>query len=87
MGKHRHFEMTLDEIIKERMNRALGSTGRTFVWNPRSRRNKSRKIRSTRLTFGGNVELTFFHPLPGKTSKLFTIVPTLDCMEDHCIID
>jgi len=79
--------MTLNEIIKDRMNEAMDSKGRTFVWNPRSKFNIRRKIRNTRLTFGGNVELSFFHPIEGRTSKLFTIEPTLDCLDNFCIID
>ncbi len=79
--------MTLNEIIKDRMNEAMDSAGRTFVWNPRSKFNIRRKIRNTRLTFGGNVELSFFHPIEGRTSKLFTIEPTLDCLDNFCIID
>ena len=84
---HKIFTMTTEEIIKDRMNRALTSKGRTFVWNPTSKFNIKRKIKDVRLTFGGNVELTFFHPLRGRTSNLFTIEPTLSCMEEHCIID
>ena len=84
---HRIFRMTTEEIIKERMNKAMSSKGKTFVWNPRSKFHVKRKIKDVRLTFGGNVELTFFHPLRGRTSKLFTIEPTLSCMEDHCIVD
>tara|TARA_Y100000034_G_scaffold62263_1_gene75545 strand:- start:374 stop:613 length:240 start_codon:yes stop_codon:yes gene_type:complete len=79
--------MTFEEIIKDRMNEAIDSKGRTFVWNPRSKFNIRRKIRNTRLTFGGNVELSFFHPIEGRTSKLFTIEPTLDCLDNFCIID
>ena len=79
--------MTLNEIINNRMNGAMTSRGKTFVWNPRSKFNIRRKIRNTRLTFGGNVELSFFHPIEGRTSKLFTIEPTLDCLDNFCIID
>ena len=79
--------MTFEEIVKDRMNEAIDSKGRTFVWNPRSKFNIRRKIRNTRLTFGGNVELSFFHPIEGRTSKLFTIEPTLDCLDNFCIID
>ena len=79
--------MTLNEIIKDRMNEAMDSKGRTFVWNPRSKFNIRRKIRNTRLTFGGNVELSFFHPIEGRTSKLFTIEPTLNCLDNFSIID
>jgi hypothetical protein len=39
------------------------------------------------LTFGDNVELTFFHPLPSKTSKLFTVKPTVDCLESFSVVD
>jgi len=84
---HRHFRMTTEEIIKERMNRAMSSKGKTFFWNPRSKFHVKRKIKDVRLTFGGNVELTFFRPLPSKTSRLFTIEPTLDCMDGFCIAD
>ena len=79
--------MTFEEIVKDRMNEAIDSKGRTFVWNPRSKFNIRRKIRNTRLTFGGNVELSFFHPIEGRTSKLFTIEPTLDCLDNFSIID
>ena len=79
--------MTTEEIINNRMNRAMTSRGKTFIWNPRSKFNVKRKIKNVRLTFGDNIELTFFHPLPSKTSKLFTIEPTLDCMDDFCIVD
>ena len=79
--------MTTAEIIRNRMNRAMSSKGSTFVWNPTSKFNVRRKIKNVRLTFGDNIELTFFHPLPSKTSKLFTIEPTLDCMDDFCIVD
>ena len=79
--------MTTAEIIRNRMNRAMSSKGSTFVWNPTSKFNVRRKIKDVRLTFGGNVELTFFAPLPSKTSRLFTIKPTFECMEDFCIVD
>tara|TARA_Y100000310_G_scaffold263349_1_gene273529 strand:- start:540 stop:779 length:240 start_codon:yes stop_codon:yes gene_type:complete len=79
--------MTFEEIVKDRMNEAIDSKGRTFVWNPRSKFNIRRKIRNTRLTFGGNVELSFFHPIEGRTSKLFTIEPTLNCLDNFSIID
>ena len=79
--------MTTEEIIKERMNKAMTSKGRTFIWNPTSKFHVKRKIKDARLTFGGNVELTFFHPLPSKTSRLFTIKPTFECMEDFCIVE
>ncbi len=79
--------MTFEEIVKDRMNEAMDSKGRTFVWNPRSKFNIRRKIRNTRLTFGGNVELSFFHPIEGRTSKLFTIEPTLNCLDNFSIID
>ena len=78
---------TLEERIKHGMNVAMTSKDRTFVWNPRSKFNVKRKIKDARLTLGGNIELTFFHPLPSKTSRLFTIEPTLDCMDGHCITD
>ena len=84
---HRVFRKTTEEIIKERMHKSMNSKGRTFIWNPTSNINVKRKIKDARLTFGGNVELTFFHPLPSKTSRLFTIEPTLDCMDGHCITD
>ena len=79
--------MTTAEIIRNRMNRAMSSKGSTFVWNPISKFNVRRKIKDVRLTFGGNIELTFFHPLPSKTSRLFTIEPTLRCMESFCIMN
>ena len=79
--------MTTEEIINNRMNRAMTSRGKTFILNPRSKFHVKRKIKNVRLTFGDNIELTFFHPLPSKTSKLFTIEPTLDCMDDFCIVD
>jgi hypothetical protein len=79
--------MTTAEIIRNRMNRAMSSKGSTFVWNPTSKFNVRRKIKDVRLTFGGNIELTFFHPLPSKTSRLFTIEPTLRCMESFCIMN
>ena len=79
--------MTTAKIIRNRMNRAMSSKGSTFVWNPTSKFNVRRKIKDVRLTFGGNIELTFFHPLPSKRSRLFTIVPTWECMEDFCIAD
>ena len=84
---HRIFSMSTEEIIRNRMNRAMSSKGKTFIWNPRSKFNVKRKIKDVRLTFGNNVELTFFHPLPSKTSRLFTIKPTFECMEDFCIVD
>ena len=77
----------VEMVIAERMNRAMSSKGKTFIWNPRSKFNVKRKIKDVRLTFGNNVELTFFHPLPSKTSRLFTIKPTFECMEDFCIVD
>ena len=79
--------MTTAEIIRNIMNRAMSSKGSTFVWNPTSKFNVRRKIKDVRLTFGGNIELTFFHPLPSKTSRLFTIEPTLRCMESYCIMN
>ena len=77
----------VEMVIAERMNRAMASEGKTFVLNPRSKFNVKRKIKNVRLTFGGNIELTFFAPLPSKTSRLFTIEPTLDCMDSFCIAD
>jgi len=77
----------INRIIWERMNKAMASQGRTFVWNPRSKYHVKRKIRKVRVTYGGNVELTFWTPLKGRLSKLFTIEPTIDCMEDFSIID
>jgi len=74
-------------LIKEIMNMILSSKGRTFVWNPRSKFQVRRKIKDVRLTFGDNVELTFFHPLPSKTSKLFTVKPTVDCLESFSVVD
>jgi len=74
-------------LIKEIMNSLLTSKGRTFVWNPRSKFQVRRKIKDVRLTFGDNVELTFFHPLPSKTSKLFTVKPTVDCLESFSVVD
>ena len=74
-------------LIKEIMNMLLTSRGRTFVWNPRSKFQVRRKIKDVRLTFGDNVELTFFHPLPSKTSKLFTVKPTVDCLESFSVVD
>ena len=79
--------LTTEQIISKRMNKAMASEGRTFVWNPTSKFHVKRKIRKVRLTLGGNIELTFFHPLKGRLSKLFTIEPTIDCMEDFCIVD
>ena len=79
--------MTFKEIVKDRMNSALRSEGRTFVWNPRSKFNVRRKIKGVRLTFGGNVELSFFHPIEGRTSRLFTVTPSLDCLESFSIVD
>ena len=75
------------KLIKNVMNSLMTSKGRTFVWNPRSKFNVRRKIKDVRLTFGGNVELTFFAPLPSKTSRLFTIEPTMDCMDSFCIMN
>ena len=77
----------VEMVIAERMNRAMAAEGKTFVLNPRSKFNVKRKIKNVRLTFGGNIELTFFHPLPEKTSRLFTIEPTVDCMENFSIVD
>ena len=77
----------VEMVIAERMNRAMASEGKTFVLNPRSKFNVKRKIKNVRLTFGGNIELTFFPPLPEKTSRLFTIEPTVDCMENFSIVD
>ena len=77
----------VEMVIAERMNRAMASEGKTFVLNSRSKFNVKRKIKNVRLTFGGNIELTFFHPLPEKTSRLFTIEPTVDCMENFSIVD
>ena len=79
--------MTFEEIVKDRMNSALRSEGRTFVWNPRSKFNVKRKIKDVRLTFGNNIELSFWRALPSMTSKLFTITPTAECMESFTIMD
>ena len=80
--------------MKDTMNKVLASKGRTFVWNPRSKFNVKRKIKDVRLTFGNGAELTFFHPLPrwdgsnwDRTSRLFTITPTFECMESFSIVD
>ena len=75
------------KLIKNVMNTLMTSKGRTFVHNPRSKFNVKRKIKDVRLTFGNGVELTFFRPLPGKTSKLFTVVPVTDNFQDFTIID
>ena len=53
------FEPGLEEIIRNRMNKAMSSKGKTFFWNPTSKFHVKRKIKNVRLTFGGNVELTF----------------------------
>ena len=74
-------------LIKEIMNMLLTSRGRTFVWNPRSKFQVRRKIKDVRLTFGDNVELTFFHPLPSNTSKLFTVKPTVDFLKSFSVVD
>tara|TARA_Y100001951_G_scaffold56386_1_gene44684 strand:- start:1132 stop:1392 length:261 start_codon:yes stop_codon:yes gene_type:complete len=86
--------MTFSKNIKDRMNMALASKGRTFVLNPRSKFQVRRKIKDVRLTFGNGAELTFFHPLPrwdgsnwDRTSRLFTITPTFGCMESFSIVD
>ena len=79
---HRIFRMTTEEIIKERMNRAMSSKGKTFFWNPRSKFHVKRKIKDVRLAFGNSVELTFFRPLPGKTSRLFTVAPVRKVVVD-----
>ena len=79
--------MTTEEIIKERMNKAMSSKGKTFVWNPRSKFHVKRKIKDVRLTFGNNVELAFFRPLPGRTSNLMTIAPKGANFQDFTIID
>ena len=73
--------------IKDAMNMLLSSKGRSFVWNPRSKFSVKRKIKDVRLTFGNNVELTFWRELPSMTSKLFTITPTAECMESFTIMD
>ena len=75
------------KLIKNVMNSLMTSKGRTFVWNPCSKFNVKRKIKNVRLTFGNNVELSFWHPLPSMTSKLFTITPTAECMESFTIMD
>ena len=69
------------------MNSRMTSKGRTFVWNPRSKFNVRRKIKDVRLTFGNSVELTFFRPLPGRTSRLMTITPVGASFQDFTIID
>ena len=78
---------TLEERIKHGMNVAMTSKDRTFVWNPRSKFNVKRKIKDVRLTFGNNIELSFWRALPSMTSKLFTITPTAECMESFTIMD
>ena len=77
----------VEEWIKNKMNEAIVSKGRSFVWNHMSKHNVRRKILNTRLTFCGNVELTFKTPLPGRTSRLFTVEPTADCMRDFVFVD
>ena len=74
-------------LIKEIMNMLLSSKGRTFVWNPRSKFQVRRKIEDVRLTFGDNIELTFSEALPGKFTRLFTVEPTVDCLESFSVID
>ena len=37
--------MTTAEIIRNRMNRAMSSKGKTFIWNPRSKFHVKRKIK------------------------------------------
>ena len=73
--------------IKDAMNMLLSSKGRTFVWNPRSKFSVKRKIKDVRLTFGNGAELTFSEALPGKSSRLFTVIPTLECLESFTIMD
>ncbi len=75
------------KLIKNVMNSLMTSKGRTFVWNPRSKFNVRRKIKDVRLTFGNNVELAFFRPLPGRTSNLMTIAPKEASFQDFTIID
>jgi hypothetical protein len=80
--------MTCVEMwIRNKMNEAVDSKGRSFVWNHMSKHNVRRKILNTRLTFGGNVELTFKTPLPGRLSRLFTVEPTSDCMRNFVFVD
>jgi hypothetical protein len=81
-------------LIKEIMNMLLASKGRTFVWNPRSKFQARRKINDVRLTFGNNIELTFSHPLPrwdgsdwNRTSRLFTVEPTEECLSSFSVVD
>ncbi len=75
------------KLIKNVMNTLMTSKGRTFVHNPRSKFNVKRKIKDVRLAFGNSVELTFFRPLPGKTSRLFTVAPVTDNFQSFSIID
>ena len=75
------------KLIKGIMNSLMTSKGRTFVWNPRSKFNVRRKIKDVRLTFGNSVELTFFRPLPGRTSRLMTITPVGASFQDFTIIN
>ena len=75
------------KLIKGIMNSLMTSKGRTFVWNPRSKFNVRRKIKDVRLTFGNSVELTFFRPLPGRTSRLMTIAPKGANFQDFTIIN
>ena len=77
----------VEMVIAERMNRAMASEGKTLVLNPRSKFNVKRKIKDVRLTFGNNIELSFWRALPSMTSKLFTITPTAECMESFTIMD
>ena len=78
----------VEEWIKNKMNEAIDSKGRSFVWNHMARFGQvRRKILNTRLMFGGSIELTFKVPLPGRTSRLFTVEPTADCMRDFVFVD
>ena len=79
--------MNEKENIKKTMYMVLSSEGKTFVWNPQSKFQTRRKIQRVRLSYGGNVELTFSQPLPNRTSHLFTVEPTVDCLKSFSIVD
>jgi hypothetical protein len=63
----------IDGWIKNKMNETMNSKGRVFWGKVNGEFAVKRKILDTRLTFGGAIQLTLNSPLPGKTSRLFTV--------------
>jgi|TARA_B100000700_G_C14969660_1_gene820700 hypothetical protein len=78
----------VDMWIKNKMNEALDSAGKILcVKVGRLGFADRRKILSTRLTFGGGIELVLDRPLSDRCSRLFTIAGGAENLHDFVIVE